>query len=242
LISFNKWLRNFGIEEGPPDESPYTIQRALHDRYRSIRATNDPYPTTDYDKAHISASGAIEYSEKVFARAREPYGHIALLTNGEENKNGSIDGWFYREYKGASHGQAGERLSLNVFMAPGLIRKLDEILEEDKGENIKQYKVPENWRGWIHRHDPATIYFEKLTPELAEKIVKAIYGGGICDRKRQRNSCNRPRRTASNCPRESIITRSHPTRMSRLCSKIWPTFRCSMRKLWRSSIKKAISG
>ena len=67
-------------------------------------------------------------------------------------------------------------ISLNVSVVPGLIRALDEVLKQDKGETIDYYKFPKGteYNEAIARHDPVTIYLYSRNPKIEQAIVKAV--------------------------------------------------------------------
>ena len=176
---FKDWLKQFsGSPEFCPDN--VLLQDVLRMKYENLRymEDDDAYTLTDYTKAHIQKddSASIEkFARQGFDRIKSDYKHVKLMANSSTANDGSTKGWFYRQYypRPNVHPATRERLSLNVYMAPGLIKKLDEIVNEDAGKHISQYKTPSDVRGWSHRHDPITIYFYSLTPDLLQKIVDA---------------------------------------------------------------------
>lgn len=179
FMLFKDWLKQFsGSPEFCPDN--VLLQTVLNMRYENLRymEDGDAYKLTDYTKARINPDNASieKFAKQGFDRIKSDYKNVKLLVNSDTDKDGSTKGWFYRRYypRPKSHPETRERLSLNVYMAPGLIKKLDEIVNEDAGKHISEYKTPSSVRGWSHRHDPITIYFYSLTPDLLQKVIDAI--------------------------------------------------------------------
>lgn len=176
-MQFLDWLEEFSGDESYFMFNSVNLENALKCRYfllRNIKKSEDFYPFTDYKKVEIEPSEAIVYADKVFDRAREDYKDVSLLKNSSSKSNGSIYGWFYREYKDVKPAEVKERLSMNIYGAKGIFNKLDDILSKDKGQHIQQYKVPADYWNWVGRHDPMTVYFSSLTPELLTEIVGAL--------------------------------------------------------------------
>lgn len=67
-------------------------------------------------------------------------------------------------------------ISLNVNVAPGLMRALDEVLAQDAGNYISYYKFPKQdfYDEVISRYDPITIYLYDRNPKVEQAIVKAV--------------------------------------------------------------------
>jgi len=177
---FKDWLKQFSGQDVWDDEDVITVWTVLNTKYETLRHVKygDEYPLTDCRKARINSDSdsVRQFAKRCFSRIRAPYKSVRLLKNSDTLPDDSTNGWFYREYVGNKPKKArslNSRLSLNVYMAPQLILYLDEILDADQGEHILEYKTPASASHWQERHDPITIYFSDLTPELLHQIVNA---------------------------------------------------------------------
>jgi len=180
FMLFKDWLKQFAGDvnwDKGDDVNVFTVLNKKYEKLRHVK-DGDEYPLTDYTKAGIknNTTSVREFADKRFSRIRAPYKSVKLLTNADTLPDGTTNGWYYREYQpqGERNKALKARLSLNVYMASGLIEHLDDIVNEDKGKHIAQYKTPSDLYHWQSRHDPITIYFYDLTPQLLNKIVEAV--------------------------------------------------------------------
>ncbi|MGN0930052.1 MAG: hypothetical protein ACI4N3_05415 [Alphaproteobacteria bacterium] len=161
-----------------------TLSDAVDYMYYKMRSDGtNKYKLVDYNNAKFSNGTTVtdtkndifRFNVECIEQAKKDNKNVSLFKNSNSQPNGSINGWFYRIYKNSASGwDIVERLSLNVYMDQNLIKKLDEIVEKDKGEHITEYKVPSDIFLWAMRHDPVTIYFSKLTPSLLQEIVDKV--------------------------------------------------------------------
>ncbi len=172
-ITFNEYIDLFSDLEGMS-----SLSEALKWRYTNLRILRGA-GFTDHKKAKIPEGACKEffdYIDKVYAVATADYkNEVSLLKTVDTEKDGSTNGWYYREFHTVKHNfkNTKGRLSFNIYASPNLIKKLDEILYQDKGENILQYKVPADFNDWFNRVDPITMYFYSLNSELLKQIVTA---------------------------------------------------------------------
>ncbi|MCL1902023.1 MAG: hypothetical protein FWG18_00150 [Alphaproteobacteria bacterium] len=106
---------------------------------------------------------------------RNDFGDYDAYATAERNgvKSKDENGWYYRYALPPQ--KSKERLSLNVNVTKGLVDVLDKIMLEDaKDKNIQAYKMPNSFDLQEIRHDPVTIYFYKITPDIKQKIVDAV--------------------------------------------------------------------
>ncbi len=174
---FKDWLNQFaGVPEDMYGDS-VSVGDVLQIKYESLRYIDKWYSLVDPNKKRFADDmDKDRWISAGFNRMKSDYKNVKLLVNSDTDKDGSTNGWFYRRYTPAPkiRKKVKERLSLNVYMAPGLINNLDEIVNDDKGEHISEYKTPSGIKDWAGRYDPITIYFYDLTPELLQKIVIAV--------------------------------------------------------------------
>lgn len=124
----------------------------------------------------------------------DAYDSIRKVTPGNEYSNNNADasvfkemitptvqnirfrakkGWLWHSYPASTSPQSRnvkERISLNVYPSPDLIKELDDILLQDHDKHIYNYKTPSTLPNWSERHDPITIYCYDLDTELLTKI------------------------------------------------------------------------
>lgn len=166
-IKFLEWLNQFARSENID-----SLSDALEERYEYIRIIKEGnfHDYIDYEKSGISnTNDFINCMERIEKVATTDYKKVSLLKT-DDTPNLKDDGWFYRQIKNSLN-NAKERLSFNVYASPELIKDMDNIVDEDNGNNIYQYKVPSNYYYWMKRVDPMTMYFNSLNKELLEKIV-----------------------------------------------------------------------
>lgn len=136
----------------PDNPTIQTVGNLMSHRYHELHETKVPYKLPPND-----------------------FGDYESYGSGERNgiKVKDEGGWFHR-FARERGGHSNERLSLNVDVTRGLVDTLDQIMRDDTAGNIKSYKIPENFDLQSIRHDPVTIYFFNLTPDLAQKIAAAV--------------------------------------------------------------------
>lgn len=162
----------------------YNLSDVVDNLYYKIRSEGShKYKLIDYDNARFTDGTLVtntkenhfKFNAECVEQAKKDNKNVSLLKTSHSQRDGTINGWFYRVYKDSDlKWNIAERLSLNVYMDQNLIKRLDEIVEQDKGTHIVQYKVPMDVYHWAMRHDPVTIYFSKLTPSLLQEIVEKV--------------------------------------------------------------------
>ena len=118
-------------------------------------------------------------------RPRRPYANSkdefdAALDYGESYINGihqtSNSAWMVHEpINWKEYADAEYHISLNVRVTKDLLQSLDELVRNDKGKIICQYKYPRRHlfdRQVLNRHDPITIYTTKRDANIEQQIVR----------------------------------------------------------------------
>lgn len=175
-MKFSEWLHIFSRSKNPYDPYyEYTLLEALKKRYESIRFV-PPGSIYDYrTDEHIQLRSQKDISRdflKIQNLGVTDWGKVYLLNKDDykDEDSSAIAYWYYRQNKEAIH-NIKERLSLNVYASADLLGKIEDIINQDKQNNICQYKFPNTAYNWSTRFDPITIYFNSLNKELLEKIV-----------------------------------------------------------------------
>lgn len=80
--------------------------------------------------------------------------------------------WHVHSYNGPGR-HAQYHVSLNVNVDDTLIKKLDEIMVRDQGQNIINFKIPPKGERWKTMADPISIYMHNTNPEIERAIAEA---------------------------------------------------------------------
>ncbi len=89
------------------------------------------------------------------------------------------DGWFWRGFSDQSNhilpdGRDSWHISINARLCPELLRALDQVVVQDQGRTILEYKFTDHYSAVGTRFDTISMYTRARDPELEAAIARAV--------------------------------------------------------------------